>query len=213
MDYLTDEEQVERLRAWWKEYGLAIVAGIIIAIIVVVGWRYYSSYKTKVSQSASLVYTTMINSTFSDQQASAIQAANTLKTKFSKTPYAAYAALWLAKNAVEQNNYQQALSQLQWAQQHTSMPAVAQVALLRMAEINLQMNKPQQALQLLKTVKDKAYLGLVDEARGDAYLQMKNTAAATAAYQQALKNLPQPDRSRPLLAMKLASLPMTTGAK
>ena len=144
MSYLTEEEQVERLRAWWKEYGLAIIAGIIIAIVVVITWRYYNAYETRKSQAASLIYTTMVNSVLSQQTQSAQQAANALVTEYASTPYAAYAALWLAKQAVMQKQYQQAITQLNWVLDHSSAKAIEQVARLRLAQINLQLNQPQQ---------------------------------------------------------------------
>lgn len=210
MDYLTEEEQVERIRAFWKEYGLAIVGGIVIAIVVVLAWRYYQGYETKKNQAASLVYTTLINSALSKQEQSAIDAANELKKNYTSTPYAGLAALWLAKNAVDEQQYATASQQLNWVLTHASMNALRQTARLRLAQIDLQQNQPQQALQLLKTVNDRAYLGMIDETRGDAYLMLNQIAQANSVYQQALKEMPDPDRTRPILAMKLASLPVSS---
>lgn len=208
MDYLTEEEQVERIRKFWKEYGFAIVAGIIIAIVVVLGWRYYKGYEAKQSQSASLVYTTMMNSTLANQPKSAVAAANSLKKDYPHSPYASMAALWLAKQSVEQKQYTNTATELNWVLDHARMKSLKQTARIRLAQLNLQQGKPQQALALLNKVDDSAYVGLIDEVRGDAYLMQKQTAKANAAYQKALKELPQPDRTRPILAMKIASLPV-----
>ncbi len=209
MDYLTEEEQVERIRKFWKEYGLAIVAGIIIAIIVVLGWRYYKGHEARRSQAASLIYTTMINGTLGGQIDSATAAANSLKKDYASSPYASMAALWLAKQAVAKHQYDQASTQLQWTLDHAKMSSLRQTARLRLAQIRLQQANPEAALQLLTKVDDSAYLGMIDEIRGDAYLQLKQTAKANAAYQQALKELPEPDRTRPILAMKIADLPVS----
>lgn len=41
---LTEEEQVEALKKWWKENGTAVIVGVVIGISAVVGfwkWREY----------------------------------------------------------------------------------------------------------------------------------------------------------------------------
>ncbi|OGT30958.1 MAG: hypothetical protein A3E87_08240 [Gammaproteobacteria bacterium RIFCSPHIGHO2_12_FULL_35_23] len=207
MNYLTEEEQVERLRAWWKEYGLAVVSGIVIAIIIVLVWHYYTAYEARKSQAASLIYTTLVNSDLSEQPESAHQAAKELVKHYAGTPYASYAALWLAKQSVVNQQYPKAINWLNWVVANGKVKAVKQVARLRLAQINLQLNQPTQALQILATVEDKAYLGLIDETRGDAFLLANNISAAKTAYEQALQEMPEPDRVQPILAMKLANLP------
>ena len=39
-DYLTDEEQSARLKAWWDENGLMMVAAVVLSISAFVGWRW-----------------------------------------------------------------------------------------------------------------------------------------------------------------------------
>jgi predicted negative regulator of RcsB-dependent stress response len=38
--YDTEEEQVEALKRWWKENGQATLAGLVLGIIVILGWNY-----------------------------------------------------------------------------------------------------------------------------------------------------------------------------
>ena len=51
-DYLSDEEQVDRIKRWWSENGMIIVVGLVGAIIGVVGWNWYESRSEERSAAA-----------------------------------------------------------------------------------------------------------------------------------------------------------------
>ncbi|HAS13965.1 MAG TPA: hypothetical protein DCS01_01545, partial [Idiomarina abyssalis] len=38
---MDEEQQVERLKEFWKEHGKGIVAGVVIGFGLFYGWRYY----------------------------------------------------------------------------------------------------------------------------------------------------------------------------
>ena len=40
-EYLSDEEQVERLKSWWNENGTFLVVGLLVTIVAIGGWNYY----------------------------------------------------------------------------------------------------------------------------------------------------------------------------
>ena len=44
-DYLSDEEQVERLKSWWSENGTSLLASLLVAVLGIAGWNYYGSYQ------------------------------------------------------------------------------------------------------------------------------------------------------------------------
>ena len=45
MSYITEEQQVEELKSWWKENGKVIIATFILVIGGVLGWRYWQSHQ------------------------------------------------------------------------------------------------------------------------------------------------------------------------
>ncbi len=55
-DYKTDDEKVEELKAWWKENGTSVVAGITLAIVGLFGWQYWKDYKANTAAEASALY-------------------------------------------------------------------------------------------------------------------------------------------------------------
>ena len=56
-DYETEEQQVEALKEWWKENGIAVVSGAILGIAALGGWRGWSWYQEKQANEASDLYT------------------------------------------------------------------------------------------------------------------------------------------------------------
>ena len=69
--------------------------------------------------------------------------------------------------------------------------------------------KPDEALNLLKTVDDPNFAGSADEVKGDVYVVKKDFPAARKAYEQALKDAPDSQVLLPALQLKLSSLPIT----
>ena len=56
----TDEEQVEKLKAWLKENGLSIVLGIIIGVGGIAGFNYWNHMQDTAAAEASSHFTRMI---------------------------------------------------------------------------------------------------------------------------------------------------------
>ena len=48
-DFVTDDEQVERIKKWWSDNGSSVIAGLVIGIGGLVGWRYWVDYKINVA--------------------------------------------------------------------------------------------------------------------------------------------------------------------
>lgn len=208
MEYLNEQQQVDQIKTWLKEYGVSILVGVVFAILIVLSLRYYQRYRYNQSEEASFLYTTFINGVLSQQHSAADDAANSLISKYKHTPYASFAELWLAKENIDQQNYSAADKQLDVVIEHSEIAALRQIARIRKAQIALQQHQPTGALSILTTIDDDAYRGLVDEVRGDAYLRMNQPDNAREHYQLALKEIPQSTLAQPTLAMKLADLPV-----
>jgi predicted negative regulator of RcsB-dependent stress response len=207
VEYLTDEEQVERLRRWWKEYGLALVSGVVIAVLIVIGTRYYRRYEAQKAQNASMIYTTMMSNAISKDDTGARVAAKKVISTFPSTPYASLASLWLGQQAAMKGDLGGAIARLRWTLLHSDMDSVRQVSRLRLARIYLAQKAPEKALQSIDVVNDKAYVGLIDELKGDAYVQLKKTSLARKYYQKAMVRIPNSAVTEPMLSLKLADLP------
>lgn len=204
--YLTEQEQIQQLKQWVKQYGPPVILGLVLAGLVITGWNYWQQSHLKNLLHASAMYDEMLAFRAQNNEHNMTIEANKLIAHYPKTPYAEMAALMLARSAVEKKQYDEALTQLSWVVKHTSTDSLRAIAQIRMARIFITNQKPDAALDTLKTVTNKSFTGLVQEIRGDAYLAKHDTVAAQKAYQQALLTLPNAEITRPILEMKAANL-------
>lgn len=203
---MTEQEQVQQLKNWLKQYGLTIIAGIVIAFSASTAWHYWQTYREKTLSHASSVYDEMLNLRAQGNSVDALVQADKLMAHYRNTPYAQMATLLVARDAVLKKNYSEAHKQLNWVIQHGSDASMKEIARLRNARLYIEEKNPQQAIDLLNKIDDKNFIGLIDETKGDAYVSMNNTQAAHQAYQAALHELPNAEINRPLLRMKLDNL-------
>lgn len=205
-DYLTEQEQIDLLKNWLKQYSFVIITGILVGVIIITGWRYWQQRQAKELANASYVYDEMLTQASQNDAKSTLVTAQKLLNNYSHTVYAQMAALMLAKNAVSKNDFKEAEKQLNWVVQHSYVASFRQIARLRLARVLMAEHKPQEVLKLLQTVEDKNFTGLIDEIKGDAYLALNNRTMARQSYQEALRELPKAESVRPLLQMKYEDL-------
>src|SRR5579871_4394427 len=115
---MTEQEQIQQLKAWAKQYGPTIIAGILLALAITSGWHYWQNYRHKVLTHASAVYDEMLTLRAQGNASAAIVQAKKILSHYTSTPYATMAAFILARDAVLKKNYSEAHTQLQWVIAH-----------------------------------------------------------------------------------------------
>lgn len=205
-EYLTEQEQIQQLKNWIKQYGFTILAGIVIALLITSGWRYWQSYRDRILTHASIVYDEMLALRSQNNTDGASVQAKKLLTHYAKTPYAQMAAFMLVRDAIFKKNNDEAMNQLNWVLTHSKDYSIREIARIRLARVEIAQKKPEAALKTLKKMDDKNFIGLVDEIRGDAYVMQNNISAAREAYQLALSEIPNAEINRPILEMKYNNL-------
>lgn len=203
---LTDAQQIELIKKLWKEYGIALTAGTLIAISIVVGWNFYKKHTIKQTQHASIIYERMRSDIINNNIEEAKQESEILINKFSRTPYATLSAFTLAKLDVEQKHFDDAVENLQWVIKHNSSKNFRQIARIRLSRIYLAQNKTPDALKILEKVETDSLIGLILEVKGDIYAKLGQSKAAKDAYQEAINKLSNKATFAPLLQMKLDNL-------
>lgn len=205
-EYLTEQEQIEVLKNWIKQYSLVILAGVVIAIIGITGWRYWQQRQNKILTHASAIYDEMLTARVQNNADTMLTQAQKLRTHYPQTTYSQLAALMLARNALIQHHYAQAEEPLNWVINHSKIAALRQITRIRLARVLIAEQKYETAVKALEKIEDKNFNGLTYEVKGDAYFAMKNIPMARQSYQQALINLPNAEVIRPLLQMKYDNL-------
>jgi predicted negative regulator of RcsB-dependent stress response len=211
-DHITEEEQIEALKRWWEENGKQTLLGIALIVGGYFGWQAWTDHGVEQASAASLNYQEMIENMAGlnpgetlaeDKQLTVNLLADKLKAEHGDTQYAVYAALIKAKLAVEANNLDAAVSELQWAMDNADEVSKF-IARLRLARVEAARGDLDKALQLVQGVDAGEMKSAFEEAKGDFYLEQGNSAAAYTAYQSALTTEASGDGSvRALLELKI----------
>ncbi|WPC73528.1 YfgM family protein [Vibrio porteresiae] len=182
--YDTEEQTVEAIKDWWKQNGTAVVIGAVIGLGGLFGWRYYHNSMVAEQESASANYTKIVQ-TLAAQGVKADQDIQNYIDANKDTQYAVLAATQLAKVQIEAGKLDDALTQLQWAQQHTDDAALSSVITFRVARVQAELGKYDEALKTLEGIKDQSLTGRVAELRGDVLMRKGDKAGAYTAYTEA----------------------------
>lgn len=217
-DYLSDEDQVERLKRWAKTYGGAVVTGLLVALIGYFGWSYWQKSQ-QASQSIVAGQYQQLQDAFTATEKTPDDAA--LKTEFlssadqlvkanADTAYAFHSLLLQARAAMDRADYPAAVQALQKAiNQKVDDPGLIQLAQLRLARVQVQQAQPDAALATLAKVTDAAFIPSAQELKGDILFQKNQLEPAKAAYQAAWDALTKREEPRELLRVKMQAIGMT----
>ena len=198
----TEEQQVERIKEFWKEHGKGIVAGAVIGFGLFYGWRFYDQHTMEQQQLASSKYE-QLTAALSEGSDNALVEAQNFVSENSENTYAHLVALQLAKEAVDENDLATAVTSLQLVVDNAEDNNLKALASIRLARVLVAQEQTDAALELVRGTYPDAYQGFAAEIEGDILADKGQNKDARAAYQRAL----EADESlTPALQMKLNSL-------
>jgi len=208
--YMTEDEQLEAIKKWWKRYNGIVIVSISVVMLVISGFRYWSWHEQKVTQLASNTYEHLMVA-FSNHDNKGVRGyANQLITEYGKTVYADAAHLALAKLYVERANYARAHEELRKVAVHSKMPTLKQAAKIRLARLMAAEKSYDNALSELAGVTDSAYMPIVNELKGDIYAATGRYPQAVSFYREALNEVQAKGMGNLFLEMKTNELAALT---
>lgn len=190
-------ETLVKLQIWLHRYWRLVLA-LIVLIFIVMGVVGYFQHAKKVRLTEAL-YTYQTQFEVVNQQ-NLEQAKIFAATE--KNIYTTLTYLEIAKYYVVQGDYQQALAALNQSKEDEKDPFILQVIAFRTARVQFELNELPQSLTTLNTILDPIWQSLVNNLKGDIYVQMKNYPLAKQAYEQALGDRAQTEFNA-MIEMKL----------
>ncbi len=204
-EQLTDDEQVEVLKKWWKENGTAIVVGIVIGVGAIIGFWKWTEYKETRSLAASALYDEFVTA-IGDEKIDAATSYESLKKDYEGTTYAALSALRMAAVDYAKGDTDKAIEHLRWATSHPGHDSVGHIARLRLAKMLVAKNALDEAEKLLKDISEPAFDAKYAVIKGDIYRMRGDIEKARSAYELALASTSFGGKQRELVQMKLDDL-------
>lgn len=205
-EHLTEHEQVEALKKWWKENGTAIVIGIVIGLGVIIGLHYWRNHKEVLALKASDAYNQYVAAVAKKDKTESRKLAKAMLDKYEGTTYAALTAMEMAKQAVAANKLDEATKHLRWAMDHPGYKTISLIARQRLAQVLVAQNKLGEALATLDAVKNQTFEPRYSIIKGDILKKQGKLVQAREAYQLALTDPTLSSKERHLVQMKMDNL-------
>jgi predicted negative regulator of RcsB-dependent stress response len=168
-DYLSEREQWDQIKAWLRDNGLWIVAGVVVGALGLGGWRWYQDHVNAVGVEAGTKYTQIAEAFGRGDRTQAFVLLGELERDYSSSPYVDQAKLMAARAYVDGGDLDKAASELQAVAEHSKDSVLALLARLRLARVQIAQKKPDLALTTLNGLKAGAFASRYHEILGDAY--------------------------------------------
>lgn len=201
--YSTENEQVDAIKQFFKNYGLTIILAAVIGFGGVFGWKYWQSHQTNRLQESAGAFAT-VSEALAKPTPENIALAEKFVTETNDI-YGALASLELAQIAIDANDLVSGERHLTNAVAKVKNDAFADMLNLRLARVQLALDKTDAALVSLEQVKSKAWNGMKNYIRGDVLAKKGDNAGATTAYRSALTD-ENAGAIRSLVELKLNNL-------
>lgn len=212
-ELLSEKEQVEQIRNWWKENGTYVIAGIVLGVGGIFGLNAWKGSQAELRVEASSMFEQLAEEVAENRLETAEAIATDLYADYGTTVYSDQARLAMARLYMDQGRDEDAAQALEGLVSGGNTEELVMVARLRLAKIHLYQGKPEAVLTLLSGFENSGFAARYSEAIGDAHFALGDSAAAEAAWAAALdQDASNQTIDTALLQMKINDLPVDAPA-
>ncbi|VAW88351.1 hypothetical protein MNBD_GAMMA16-689 [hydrothermal vent metagenome] len=182
----TEEEQVEKIKAWWKSNGTTIIMGVVVGVTALFVTQYWMNSQNEDKEVASVLYTSVLDGLQEGDAAQVMESGSSILGEYSDSPYAVLTAFALAKVKHEADDLKAAQTYLQWVLDQSDDTSMLHIARLRLAIVTLDQDKGAEALALLEGIDQGEFVSQYEELRGDIQVSLGHYEKARQAYKVAI---------------------------
>ncbi len=181
-----EHEQGERVRNWIKEYGAAVIMGLVLAFAGIFGFRYWQEQQS-VTQARAADYFVLIQGELEAGEIDAAQETyTTLNGEASSSSYVGLAAMMLAAGYVEDGRLEPASRLYRDVLSRRDLEMLWPVATLRLARVLDAQGERAEALDVLGNEPTTGFESAWHELKGDLLFAQGQLDEARLAYQEAI---------------------------
>ena len=164
-EYLSEEEQIAKMKTWWGQNGTSLVLSIVVGIVVIAGWRWYDSYSEDQVHEASRAYALYLAASPEDKAVAAAQ----ISDDFKGTAYHAFVLFQQARDALAKEDFLRAEQLLQQVIDEADDILLVDLARIRIAKLQYALDRSSEALSTLDAISNEGYRSMGLETKGDIY--------------------------------------------
>jgi len=203
---LEEQEQLDQLKHFWKQYGNAITWVLIVILGGFASWNFYQYWQRNQATQAAALFDEVDRSVQSADVVKIERVFSEMKDRFGGTIYAKQSALLVAKQFVEAGKPVQAKAVLTWVAEQSADKEYQALAKLRLAAILMNEKDYAATLALLSGDFPASFEGLVADRKGDVLILKSDKSAAIVEYEKAWRLLDVRTEYRRLVEVKLNAL-------
>lgn len=207
---LQEQEQVDQLKAFWKQYGNLITWTLILALGGFAAWNGWNWWQREQGSKASAMFDELERAAQVGDAERSTRVFADLKERYARTAYAQQGALLAAKVQADKGQADAALASLTWAADNAGEDEIRTIARLRAAGLLIEKKQYDAALAQLDATASsknaKEFEALVADRRGDVLLAQGKKEEARKSFEAAYKALDEKVDYRRLIDAKLTAL-------
>ena len=203
---LEEQEQLDQLKHFWKQYGNLITWVLIVVLGAVAAWNGYHMWRRNQAVQAAAMFDEVEKVVRGGDAEKAERAFSDMKERFAKAAYTQQAGLLVAKMAYESGKVDAAKKTLNWLSDNAADKGYASIARLRLSGVLVDGKAYDDALKVLGTGIAEEFAALADDRKGDIYILQDKRVEAKAEYLKAFKAFDEQSEYRRLVGVKLNAL-------
>lgn len=183
--YISEKEQIEHIRDWWRENGWFLIGGAAIVVLGYFGYNQYGAWQDRIAEQSAAIYFELRQRVDDDDREGADRLLEQLASEFAGSPYLDQARLLVAEDNLVRDT-ERAISELAAVVEQTGDEGMTRIASLRLARVLAYDEQYDRALAVLDSVEAGEFEPRFSEVRGDILAATGDSDAAIDAYTDAL---------------------------
>ena len=189
--HLAEDEELQKLKQWWKKNGSSIIVGVVLGISAIAGINGWRMYEQNQAETASALFGQLREAISGNSASKASSLATELRDDFSSTPYAPSGALIYAAHVYASGDEAAAREQLEWVIDSGASESLKHTARVRLAWLELAAGNHQRVLQITAVEDVSGFESYYAELKAEAHAMAGDRDKARSAYATALAELPE----------------------
>jgi predicted negative regulator of RcsB-dependent stress response len=203
---LEEQEQLDEIKHFWKQYGNAITWVLIVVLGAYAAWNGYQYWQRSQATQAAAMFDEIEKVAKEGNAEKVERAFGDMKERFASTAYAPQAGLLVARTLYDSGKVDGAKAALTWVAEKSKDAGYAAVGRLRLAGLLMDSKAYDEALKVLDTGMPEEFAALQADRRGDILLAQGKKPEAQAQYLKAFKLFDDRTDYRRLVLVKLNAL-------
>lgn len=203
---LEEQEQLDQLKHFWKQYGNAITWLLIVVLSAFASWNFYQYWQRGQAAKASALFEEVDRNRKLRDDSKVDRVFADIKKDFGTSIYAQQAGLQVAKYYYDSGKNDPAKAALMWVIEKSKDEGYQSIAKLRLSALLAEEGAFTEAIKLLDSSFATGFNALALDRKGDVFALQGQIVEAVSAYSEAYKLAGERSEYRRLIEVKLNSL-------